>query len=134
MGWRQQPDGLAVRWPLPNVWVGTSIENDRSTWRAEWLRRSPAVVRFISAEPLLGPLPSLDLARVDWLIAGGESGPHHRPIQPAWVRELRDRCQGQGVAFFFKQWGGPTPKAGGRLLDGRTWNQMPARHNGGQAR
>lgn len=112
---------------LPNVWLGTSIENDRWTSRADDLRATPATVRFISAEPLLGPLPSLRLDNIDWLIVGGESGPRHRPIDKAWVRELRDRAEAAGVAFFFKQWGGRTPKAGGRELDGRTWEEMPLR-------
>jgi len=86
----------------------------------------PATVRFVSAEPLLGPLPSLNLDGIHWLITGGESGPKHRPCDPDWVRDLRDRCTLEGVAFFHKQWGGRTPKAGGRLLDGRTWDQFPA--------
>lgn len=118
------PDGL---WELPlaNVWLGTSIESDEYTGRAEHLRATPAAVRFISAEPLLGPLPSLDLISIDWLIAGGESGPGSRPIDPGWVRDLRDRCTAAGTAFFFKQWGGRTPKAGGRQLDGRTWDEYP---------
>jgi protein gp37 len=77
----------------------------------------------LSCEPLLGPLPSLDLTGIGWVIVGGESGPGHRPADPAWIRELRDRCTAAGVAFFFKQWGGPTPTAGGRVLDGRTWDQ-----------
>jgi len=125
MGWRQQHDGLALSWPARNVWLGTSIESDRYTWRADQLRGTPAAVRFLSLEPLLGPLPSLDLEGIDWVIVGGESGPDHRPVDPGWVRELRDRCLAAGVAFFFKQWGGRTPKAGGRLLDGRTWDQVP---------
>jgi protein gp37 len=112
--------------PLPNVWVGTTVETDRYAWRADFLRRTPAAVRFLSLEPLLGPLPSLSLDRIDWVIAGGESGPGHRPPDPVWVRDIRDRCQQRGIPFFFKQWGGPTPKAGGRELDGRTWDQMPA--------
>lgn len=111
--------------PLPNLWLGTSIENDRWVGRADALRQTPAVVRFISAEPLLGPQPSLDLEGIDWLIVGGESGPRHRPIDPHWVRDLRDRATSRGVAFFFKQWGGRSPKAGGRTLDGRTWNEYP---------
>jgi protein gp37 len=111
--------------PLPNVWLGTSIESDDYVWRADYLRDAIAAVRFISAEPLLGPLPSLDLAGIDWLIVGGESGPEHRPIRAEWVRDLRDRCQENGVAFFFKQWGGRTPKAGGRTLDGHMWDEMP---------
>jgi protein gp37 len=111
--------------PFPNVWLGTSIELDRYVWRANYLREAPAAIRFISAEPLLGPLPSLNLEGIDWLITGGESGSHHRPIDPAWVRDLRDRCTASGVAFFHKQWGGRTPKAGGRLLDGCEWNEFP---------
>lgn len=110
---------------LPNVWLGTSIESDDYVWRADHLRAAPAAVRFISAEPLLGPLPSLDLTGIDWLIVGGESGPDHRPIDGAWVRDLRDRCQEAGTAFFFKQWGGARPKSNGRELDGRTWDEMP---------
>ncbi|GAA4931614.1 protein gp37 [Nonomuraea thailandensis] len=112
-------------WPLPNVWVGTSIESDDYCWRADALRMTPAAIRFLSLEPLLGPLPSLDLAGIDWVIIGGESGPGHRPLDLAWVREIRDRCAGLPTALFFKQIGGPTPKAGGRLLDGRTWDEYP---------
>ena len=111
--------------PVPNVWLGVSIEDDRVVDRADILREVPAAVRFLSLEPLLGPLPSLDLTGIDWVIVGGESGPEHRPMRKEWVLELRDRCQAAGVPFFFKQWGGPTPKSGGRLLDGQTWNQMP---------
>ncbi len=113
-------------WALPNVWVGTSIENDRWTGRADALRDTPATVRFISAEPLLGPLPSLDLDGIDWLIVGGESGPTHRPMRADWARELRDHATATGTAFFFKQWGGRTPKAGGRELDGREWSEYPS--------
>ncbi len=117
--------GLA--WP-PNVWAGTSVELDRYSWRANhYLEQVPADVRFVSAEPLLGPLPSLRVENIDWLIAGGESGPHHRPCNSEWVRDLRDRCNGAGTAFFLKQWGGRTPKAGGRELDGRTWDEYPQR-------
>jgi protein gp37 len=112
-------------WPLPNVWLGTSIESDRYTFRADHLRAPPAAVRFLSLEPLLGPLPSLDLTGIDWVIAGGESGPGARPVDPVWVYEIRDRCVDAGVPFFFKQWGGRTPKANGRHIDGRTWDQMP---------
>ena len=132
----KRPDRMAdwfndagARWaaePLPNVWLGTSIENDRWVARADALRETPAAVRFISAEPLLGPLPSLDLASIDWLIVGGESGPVHRRIEAAWVRDLRDRAVDEGTAFFFKQWGGRTAKTGGRELDGRTWDEYPA--------
>lgn len=109
----------------PNVWMGVTIENRRFVHRADYLREVPAAVRFISAEPLLGPLEGLDLSGVDWLIAGGESGYRHRPVRAEWVHELRDRCLAEGVAFFFKQWGGVRPKTGGRLLDGRTWDDMP---------
>jgi protein gp37 len=111
--------------PLDHVWLGTSIESDEYVWRADKLRETPAAVRFLSLEPLLGPLPSLDLAGIDWVIVGGESGHHARPLDRSWVRDLRDRCGETGVAFFFKQWGGRTPKAGGRELDGRTWDQYP---------
>jgi protein gp37 len=114
-----------VPWPLPNVWIGTSIENDDYTWRADDLRQAPAAVRFLSCEPLLGPLPSLDLDGIHWVITGGESGPDHRKLDLDWVRGIRDRCAAQGTAFFFKQVGGPTPKARGRKLDGRTWDEMP---------
>lgn len=164
---------------LPNVWWGTSIESDRYTFRADHLRATPAAVRFLSCEPLLGPLPSLDLAGIDWVIVGGESGPGARPMHPDWARDIRNRCQAAGVPFFFKQWGawGPEPgsasvpahmladdgslyepgdlawpdgprrleavrrghdrapltcvyrcgkAASGRLLDGRTWDEIPA--------
>jgi protein gp37 len=111
--------------PLLNVWLGTSIELDRYCYRADRLREAPAAVRFLSLEPLLGPLPSLNLAGIGWTIVGGESGPEYRPVDLAWVRDLRDRCVAAGVPFFFKQVGGCTPKAGGRLLDGRTWGQFP---------
>ena len=91
--------------PLPNVWLGTSIESDRYAFRADHLRNTPAAIRFLSLEPLLGPLPSLDLTGIDWVIVGGESGPGARPMHPDWVRDIRDRCVDAGVAFFFKQWG-----------------------------
>jgi protein gp37 len=116
---------LMPPWPLPNVWVGTSIENDDYTWRADDLRQAPAAVRFLSLEPLLGPLPSLNLDGISWVIVGGESGTDHRTLDLAWARGIRDRCASHDIDFFFKQIGGPTPKAGGRLLDGRTWDQMP---------
>jgi protein gp37 len=113
-----------IDWP-PNVWMGVSIENRRFVHRADVLREVPAAIRFISAEPLLGPLEQLDLTGIDWLIAGGESGPGHRRIDAAWVRALRDQCLHEDVAFFFKQWGGPRPKSNGRLLDGRLWDEQP---------
>ena len=117
---------LAPRFPWPDhVWAGVSVENRRWVGRVDDLCRVPASVRFISAEPLLGPLDDLDLTGIHWVITGGESGPRHRPIDPDWVRALRDRCVAAGVAYFHKQWGGRTPKAGGRLLDGRTWDELP---------
>ncbi|MFB6888608.1 DUF5131 family protein [Kitasatospora sp. NPDC056327] len=113
-----------LEWP-PNVWMGVSVEGAAELARADDLRTVPAAVRFLSCEPLLGPLDGLDLTGIHWVIAGGESGPGHRPMEAAWVREIRDTCLRDEVAFFFKQWGGHTPKAGGRLLDGRTWDQLP---------
>jgi protein gp37 len=109
----------------PNVWLGTSIEEMRFASRADALRDVPAEVRFISAEPLLGPLAELDLSGIHWVIGGGESGIGFRRCDPEWARGLRDLCLQSGVAFFWKQWGGRTPKAGGRLLDGRTWEEYP---------
>jgi protein gp37 len=121
----------ALPWSA-NIWLGVSIENSRFTWRADVLREIPAAVRFISAEPLLASLfesggqrRPLTLDGVHWLIAGGESGPGHRPMDVEWVRELREACKGARVAFFFKQWGGPTPKSGGRELDGKTHDALP---------
>ncbi len=111
-------------WP-PHIWAGVSIELNRYRWRADHLRKVPAHVRFISAEPLLGPLDTLNLDDIHWLITGGESGAGFRPCDPNWVRALRDRCQEAEVSFFHKQWGGRTPKAGGRLLDERTWDELP---------
>ncbi|MDG4804558.1 phage Gp37/Gp68 family protein [Micromonospora sp. WMMD980] len=111
-------------WPA-NVWMGVSVEDGTHQERVDQLREVPAAVRFISAEPLLGPLSDLNLDDIDWLIAGGESGQGCRSMDPAWVRDLRDQCRSAGTAFFFKQWGGRTPKIGGRLLDGRTWDEMP---------
>lgn len=116
--------GQQLPW-TPNIWVGVSIELDWYRWRADHLRKVPAHVRFISAEPLLGPLDNLNLEGIHWLITGGESGAGYRPCDPTWVRSLRDRCQEAGVAFFHKQWGGRTPKAGGRLLDGQVWDEFP---------
>jgi protein gp37 len=111
-------------WP-PNLWMGVSIENERYTFRAEHLKEVAAAVRFLSCEPLLGPLDALSLHGIHWVIVGGESGPGARPIEPEWVRSIRDRCADADVAFFFKQWGGRTPKAGGRQLDGTTHSAMP---------
>jgi len=122
----QRLEDLAPRlpWP-PNVWQGISIENSRYTWRVAHLQHVPAAVRFLSVEPLLGPIPHLPLDDIHWVIVGGESGPRHRVVDPTWVRDIRRQCKTAGVAFFFKQWGGHTSKAGGRLLDGREWHEMP---------
>ena len=108
-----------------NIWMGTSIENDQVVGRADLLRHVPARVRFLSCEPLIGPLPSLHLEGIHWVIVGGESGPGHRPIKEAWVEDIRGRCEELGIPFLFKQWGGDTPKSGGRLLHGRTWDGIP---------
>jgi protein gp37 len=117
---------LADRLPWPeNLWMGVSVENARYRFRANHLNRVPAAVRFLSCEPLIGPTGELPLDGIDWVIAGGESGPGARPMQLNWVTEIRDQCRSAGVSFFFKQWGGRTPKAGGRLLEGRTWDDMP---------
>jgi protein gp37 len=113
-----------LSWP-DNVWMGVSVETDDYTSRVSALRTVPAAVRFVSAEPLLGPLDGLDLSEIHWLIAGGESGPGARAVDAEWIRSLRDQSREAGTAFFFKQWGGRTPKAGGRILDGRTWDEMP---------
>lgn len=114
----------SLTWPA-NLWMGVSVEDGDAVDRIDDLRAVPAVVRFLSCEPLLGPLPDLTLDGIGWVIAGGESGANARPMDPAWVESLRDQCTSAGVPFFFKQWGGRTPKAGGRELDGRTWDDMP---------
>lgn len=114
-----------LNWPA-NVWMGVSVENSSEVGRIDDLREVPAAVRFVSAEPLLGPLPDLNLDGIHWLIAGGESGLNCRPIDPDWVRDLRGQCRQAGTAFFFKQWGGRTPKAGGRELDGQEHSDMPS--------
>ncbi|WP_158854718.1 DUF5131 family protein [Saccharothrix deserti] len=111
-------------WPS-NVWMGVSVENSDQLVRVDDLRAVPAAVRFLSCEPLLGPLTELNLEGINWVITGGESGPNARPVDPVWVRQIRDACQEADVAFFHKQWGGRTPKAGGRELDGQTWDEMP---------
>ena len=108
-----------------NAWMGTSVELSMYKYRIDLLRQVDAQVRFVSFEPLLGPIGKVNLRGIAWAIVGGESGPGHRPIHIEWVRELRDRCTRQQVAFFFKQWGGATPKSGGRKLDGRFWNEYP---------
>jgi protein gp37 len=117
---------LADQLPWPdNLWLGTSVENMDVARRVRDLVKTPAKVKFLSAEPLIGSLRDLDVSGMDWVIGGGESGAGARPCDPAWARELRDNCADAGVAFFWKQWGGFTPKAGGRQLDGREWNEYP---------
>jgi len=108
-----------------NVWLGTSVEDDRVTNRIEHLVRVPAAVRFLSLEPLIGPLPNLPLRGIDWAIVGGESGPGARPIEREWVRDIRRQCRSAKVKFFFNQWGGVRKKETGRELDGRFYNEMP---------
>ena len=111
-------------WP-ENLWMGVSVESNAVTDRIDHLRRTPAHTRFLSCEPLLTALPNLDLDAIDWVIVGGESGHGARPMEASWAEDIRDQCQSSDVAFFFKQWGGRTPKANGRSLDGRHWDEMP---------
>ncbi|MFH1760047.1 MAG: phage Gp37/Gp68 family protein, partial [bacterium] len=113
-------------WP-ENVWMGVSIENQKSTFRSEYLALIPAAVKFLSIEPLIAEINDLPLRNIDWVIVGGESGPKSRPIQPDWVRNIRDLCKVNDVPFFFKQWGGWNKKKNGRVLDGKIWDEMPAR-------
>jgi protein gp37 len=117
---------LADRLPWPhNVWMGVSVESSRYVFRIRHLVQVPAAIRFLSLEPLLGPIEGMCLEGVNWVIVGGESGPKARPADPTWVIPIRDQCIEAGVPFFFKQWGGRTPKAGGRELEGRTWDELP---------
>jgi len=111
---------------LPNVWLGTSVENEDLIGRIDVLRRTPAAIRFVSFEPLLAPISNPDLSGIHWVIVGGESGPGARPMETEWVEDLRDSCLRQGVAFFFKQWGGRRKKTTGRTLGDRTWDDYPA--------
>jgi protein gp37 len=111
-------------WPA-HVWMGVSVENARFTHRIDDLRRTGARVKFLSLEPLLGPLPGLNLSGIDWVIVGGESGPRARPMPQSWVLDIRDQCQAARVPFFFKQWGGVFKSRTGRELEGRTWSDMP---------
>jgi protein gp37 len=108
-----------------NIWMGVSVENQKYTFRIDDLRSVPASIRFLSLEPLLGPIVNMNLQGIDWVIVGGESGPGARPMKEEWVTTLRDLCVEQGVAFFFKQWGGVWKKRNGRKLDGREWNEFP---------
>ena len=110
-----------------HIWCGVSVEDGKRKSRIRHLQAAPAGVRFLSIEPLIDSVGTLDLGAIDWVIVGGESGPGAREMKPEWVREVRDQCVAQGVAFFFKQWGGLRPKSGGRSLDGRLWNQFPER-------
>jgi protein gp37 len=109
----------------PNIWMGVSVESDRFTYRIDHLRKTKAHIKFLSLEPLLGPLPNLKLKGINWAIVGGESGPGARPMDGSWVLEIKRQCIGAKVPFFFKQWGGVWKKRNGRLLQGRTWDQMP---------
>lgn len=109
----------------PHIWMGVSVENQDHTYRIDHLRRTRARVKFLSLEPLLGPLRGLDLRGIEWAIVGGESGPGARPMDPAWVLEIRDQCVAADVSFFFKQWGGVLKSRTGRMLEGRTWDEMP---------
>jgi len=123
-------EALAAQLPWPeNIWQGVSVESEEYTWRIHHLQEVPAAVRFISVEPLLGPISRLPLKGINWVIVGGESGPRFRVAQPIWIRSIRDQCLRTKVPFFFKQWGGFTSKAGGRQLDGRLWSQLPMIHH-----
>lgn len=113
------------RQPPPHIWLGVSVEDHRAKARIRHLQEAPAAVRFLSVEPLIGPVGPMALEGIHWVIAGGESGPKARPMQVSWAREVRDQCAQQSVPFFFKQWGGLRPKSGGRELDGREWNELP---------
>lgn len=109
----------------PHIWLGTSVEDGSRKSRIRHIQQMRASIRFLSIEPLIGPVGKIDLANIDWVIVGGESGANARPMRPEWVRGIRDQCKDAEVAFFFKQWGGLRPKSGGRTLDGEEWNQLP---------
>jgi protein gp37 len=109
----------------PHIWMGVTVENADYTYRIDHLRETGAFVKFLSIEPLLGPIPNLDLEGIDWVIVGGESGPGARPMRPEWVLDIRDQCQRADVPFFFKQWGGVNKKKAGRALESRTWDELP---------
>ena len=108
-----------------NIWMGVSVENEKVKFRIDFLRKTKAKVKFLSLEPLIGPLPKLKLNKIDWVIVGGESGHNPRPMAPEWVLEIQEQCKAKEVAFFFKQWGGKNKKANGRLLNGKTYDEMP---------
>ena len=109
-----------------HLWLGVSVEDRQALSRVRHLQETRATVRFLSIEPLIGPIGDMDLTGIHWVIAGGESGPRARPMSPEWLRDVRDQCVSAGVPFFFKQWGGYRPKSGGREIDGRKWDQYPA--------
>jgi protein gp37 len=113
------------RVPPSHIWNGVSVEDGKRKSRIEHLRKSKSAIRFLSIEPLIGPIGKVDLTGIHWVIVGGESGPGHRPIHIDWVRDVREQCLAQGIPFFFKQWGGARPKSGGRTLDGLEWDQLP---------
>ncbi len=113
-----------------NIWMGVSVENQDYTYRIDDLRQTEAQVKFLSLEPLIGPLPNLNLESIDWVIVGGESGPGARPIKESWVTDIRDQCEQTSVRFFFKQWGGQNKKQTGRILEGRTWDDLPLAYSG----
>lgn len=119
---------VQLKW-TPNIWMGVSVETDKYRFRIEDLRKNHAYVKFLSFEPLLGPLPNLNLKEIDWVIVGGESGPSARPMKKEWVIDIRDQCINVGVPFFFKQWGGTNKKKAGRLLEDRTWDEMPTKED-----
>lgn len=114
---------------LPNVWLGTSVEDGRVSSRLDHIRKVPAAIRFVSLEPLIGSVAAGDLTNIDWAIVGGESGPRARSMDPEWVSEIEAMCRQSGTVFFFKQWGGKNKKASGRLLNGRTYDEMPSAHS-----
>lgn len=119
--------GVLNRKPLPNAWLGTTVEHADTLWRLDELRKTPAAIHFVSFEPLLGSVADADLTKIQWAIVGGESGPRARPMDKEWVEEIRDLCREYDTAFFFKQWGGTNKAKTGRKLNGRTWDAMPAR-------
>lgn len=125
--WKRHRDRFGSEQIPAHIWMGTSVEDEEVSYRVRHIKLVPAEIRFLSCEPLLGPL-RLDLDGIDWVIVGGESGRGHREMDLDWARDIRDQCMTAGVPFFFKQVGGRTPKAGGRLLDGREWNELPAVH------
>lgn len=123
--WRMMKYGERIGMFPDNVWLGVTVESAPYKFRIEHLRKTKARIRFLSVEPLIAPIGKLDLTNIQWVIAGGESGPSHRPCRVEWIRDVRDQCTSASVPFFFKQWGGVRPKSGGRQLDGREWDEFP---------